>query len=52
MFPFLAHNLDIEKAHGRPPFHTHTPWLYVVLAEILSALIGLLAGGPPTGPLT
>ena len=27
-----------------PALPTHTPWLYVVLAEILAALIGLLAG--------
>lgn len=26
---------------------THTPWLYVILAEILAALIGLLAGVLP-----
>jgi putative ABC transport system permease protein len=30
-----------------PALPTHTPWLYVVLAEILAALIGLLAGVLP-----
>ena len=30
-----------------PALPTHTPWLYVVLAEILAALIGLLFGVVP-----
>ncbi|MGD2030563.1 MAG: ABC transporter permease [Desulfobacterales bacterium] len=30
-----------------PALPTHTPWLYVILAEILAALIGLLAGVLP-----
>jgi len=30
-----------------PALPTHTPWLYVVLAEILAAFIGLLAGVLP-----
>ena len=30
-----------------PALPTHTPWLYVVLAEILAAIIGLLAGDLP-----
>jgi len=30
-----------------PALPTHTPWLFVVLAEILAALIGLLAGVLP-----
>ena len=30
-----------------PALPTHTPWLYVVLAEILAALIGLLFGVIP-----
>jgi putative ABC transport system permease protein len=30
-----------------PALPTHTPWSYVVLAEILAALIGLLAGVLP-----
>jgi putative ABC transport system permease protein len=30
-----------------PALPTHTPWLYVVLAEILAALIGLMAGVLP-----
>jgi len=30
-----------------PALPTHTPWLYVLLAEILAALIGLLAGVLP-----
>ncbi len=30
-----------------PALPTHTPWLYIVLAEILAASIGLLAGVLP-----
>ena len=30
-----------------PALPTHTPWLYVVLAEVLAAVIGLLAGVLP-----
>ena len=30
-----------------PALPTHTPWSYVVLAELLAALIGLAAGGGP-----
>lgn len=30
-----------------PALPTHTPWLYVILAEILAAFIGLLAGVLP-----
>jgi putative ABC transport system permease protein len=33
--------------HVVPALPTHTPWLYVVFAEILAALIGLLAGVLP-----
>jgi len=30
--------------HLVPALPTHTPWIYVALAEILAALMGLLAG--------
>ena len=30
-----------------PALPTHTPWLYVFLAEILAVVIGLLAGVLP-----
>jgi len=38
----------MASGNDRAALPTHTPWLCVLLAEILAALIGLLAGVLPT----